>query len=343
MKLKLEYIYVAAIVISILQLIVFFTNLEYDVEGWGKNSLRNLSNYVSEVNFQIIPYDFCQKPGMLLIFVCSAPQNAEARQAVRETWGSNKVVLNENVELLFFLGNSLNASVQEAVLIESEKFNDIIQADFSDSYYNLTIKSTLMLQLVSNKCLDKYKFFFKIDDDMFVNLPKLVKVLKEQNSSENVLLGKMMCGTKPIKDPTSKWYCPTYMYNGTYFPNFLSGTGYVMSMDVTRKLYNSAMTIPFIHLEDVYFTGLCAQRSGITPNTLFEFSTGYVDDNSCDINHLITMHYVTPEKMRNVYQRIQQPEFLGKCSQYKSVFEPIAWIRSTLFIPPARWKRKRIC
>lgn len=45
------------------------------------------------------------------------------------------------------------------------------------------------------------------------------------------------------------------MYSGNIYPNYLSGTGYVMSMDVVAKLYNASLTTPLLHLEDVYLTG----------------------------------------------------------------------------------------
>lgn len=48
-----------------------------------------------------------------------------------------------------------------------------------------------------------------------------------------------------------------YMYSGNTYPNYLSGTGYVMSMDVAMKLYNASLTTPVFHLEDVYLTGEC--------------------------------------------------------------------------------------
>lgn len=51
-------------------------------------------------------------------------------------------------------------------------------------------------------------------------------------------------------------YAPSYMYDEQYYPNYLSGAGYVMSMDVAAKLYNASLSIPLFHLEDVYLTGL---------------------------------------------------------------------------------------
>lgn len=45
------------------------------------------------------------------------------------------------------------------------------------------------------------------------------------------------------------------MYSGNTYPNYLSGTAYVMSMDVAQRLYNVSLSTPIFHLEDVYLTG----------------------------------------------------------------------------------------
>lgn len=45
------------------------------------------------------------------------------------------------------------------------------------------------------------------------------------------------------------------MFDGETYPTYLSGAGYVFSMDVAEKLYNASMDTPLLHLEDVYLTG----------------------------------------------------------------------------------------
>lgn len=45
------------------------------------------------------------------------------------------------------------------------------------------------------------------------------------------------------------------MYDKDKYPNYLSGTGYVMSIDTVAKLYNASLETPVFHLEDVFLTG----------------------------------------------------------------------------------------
>ena len=64
--------------------------------------------------------------------------------------------------------------------------------------------------------------------------------------------------TIPIRDPASKWYLPPTFYPLNIFPSFLSGTGYVFTGSLVPALYYCALRTPFINLEDVFLTGLCA-------------------------------------------------------------------------------------
>lgn len=90
-------------------------------------------------------------------------------------------------------------------MLESIKYGDIIEDRFIDSYNNLTLKSLFMLKLLINHCSNSTKYLLKIDDDMYVNLDLIVQNLKERNTTTDLLMGKLICGARPIKDSTSKW------------------------------------------------------------------------------------------------------------------------------------------
>jgi beta-1,3-galactosyltransferase 1 len=90
-------------------------------------------------------------------------------------------------------------------MLESDRFGDIIEERFIDSYNNLTLKSVVMLKLVSSYCANSTKYLLKIDDDMFVNMHLIVKMLMDRNTTTGLLMGKLICGARPIKDTNSKW------------------------------------------------------------------------------------------------------------------------------------------
>ena len=70
---------------------------------------------------------------------------------------------------------------------------------------------------------------------------------------------------KPHRDPHNKWYVPYQAFNGSVFPNFATGPAYIISGDVAGKLYKTAISnnLTPIYLEDVFMTGIVAERAGV--------------------------------------------------------------------------------
>ncbi|RZF33631.1 hypothetical protein LSTR_LSTR007009 [Laodelphax striatellus] len=281
------------------------------VHGWEVNVSRDSRLYVQPDNSTAIiaASEICQtgahtSPLFLLVIICSAVPHLERRNAIRETWASN---LGPDVKVAFLLGDTDNATLQAKIEEESSLTKDVIQENFIDSYNNLTVKSVMMLKWVQSYC-DSISFVMKTDDDMFVNLPALVALLKSTTRTTNLLLGSLICRAKPILDTNSKWYTPHYMYHGQTYPNYLSGTGYVMSYDVVTRLYQTALETPLIHIEDVYITGICAKRAGIRPRNHpgFTYQRRKLSE-SCNPHHL-TNHRLTTEDLHTAWS------YLSNCS-----------------------------
>ena len=138
-----------------------------------------------------------------------------------------------------------------------------------EHYNNLTLKTLFTLKYflnTSNFIATPPKYLMKVDDDTFVNVPRLWNTLensKEWSQIPDLVMGYLM--EKPqrmvvnVKDSnkkfTNKWVCPEYMYNGKYYPQILSGSGYVMTRSAAECIYNTALMFPYFHLEDVLITG----------------------------------------------------------------------------------------
>ena len=84
----------------------------------------------------------CQKQDvLLLLFVKSSPENRHRRDAIRQTWGNEKYVrskLNANIKTLFALGQPTDHLRQRDLYLEDQKYSDLIQQDFLDTFHNLT-------------------------------------------------------------------------------------------------------------------------------------------------------------------------------------------------------------
>ncbi|CAH2014343.1 unnamed protein product [Acanthoscelides obtectus] len=260
------------------------------------------------------------------MMVCSAPANIEARQAIRDTWGSDKKIQGHNLSAYFLVGETNNISMQNDLQLESDQYGDIIQERFVDSYNNLTLKSIQMVKLAANNCLNTTKYLLKIDDDMFVNVPRLVSLILAVNETRNVLMGKLICGARPIKNPSSKWYSPTYMYEDKTYPNYLSGTGYLMSIEVAQKIFEASLSTPIFHLEDVYITGICAKKAKIKPRDNYMFTYKKLSKEPCEFRHLVTMHHFSPQDIRDTFKALNDPKIAQTCAHYKPKVNTRSWL-----------------
>lgn len=243
----------------------------------------------------------------LLVIVCSSVTNFASRQAIRETWSKAKTP--ERTEVLFLLGKSENDTLNNAVMEENTNYSDIIQENFLDTYNNLTIKSTMLLKWVNDSCQHVH-YVMKTDDDMFVNLPNLVKFLKN-NTQNQLLVGCVISGAVPIKDWHSKWYVPDNIYSEYTYPNYLSGTGYVMSNDIITTLYKTALNTPFFYLEDIFITGICARKAGIKPKNNNGFKFYKRKNDPCTFRNIITSHKMLPSELYEIWKKINNPSI--KC------------------------------
>ena len=106
----------------------------------------------------------------------SAPEHYDKRLLLRQTWANTRLY-DRDVRVAFFVGRRhANPQLELAVQLEASQFGDIIQADFEDSYRNMTVKATSALTWISRYC-NRTRYVLKTDDDAFVNMRPLLRHL----------------------------------------------------------------------------------------------------------------------------------------------------------------------
>jgi Galactosyltransferase len=154
---------------------------------------------------------------LIACFVLSDPKNRDARAVVRDTWG-------KFMKPIFVIGKKDEVTML-SVIQEAQTFNDIIIEDFVEAHVNLTLKTAFAMKSFLAHFKDS-KYFFKIDDDMFLNVEGLKKVLKE--APVDALIGRQFSGAKPHRNITNRYYVPRFVFQGDVFPSFLAGPSYVI-------------------------------------------------------------------------------------------------------------------
>lgn len=237
----------------------------------------------------------------VIVLISSVHSNFEKRNALRETWLTPTDQNKSKFRYSFLLGMNSNKKLQVALETESATYNDIVQEDFIDTYHNLTLKTIMGVKWASIFCPNA-KFVMKTDDDMFVNLQGLQKVLLKHGKKLQYSIGGQ-CRTNegPIRSKGYKWYVPKALYPQSKYPGFCSGTGYVTSMSVAKQIYEVSQHVPFFYLEDVYI-GLCVNRLGMGVTSLPGFHQFQVPI-GCNYKNgvVITSHHLDPKLLRDVW------------------------------------------
>lgn len=237
----------------------------------------------------------------LLILITSAQTHTEARLAIRQTWGHYGT--RRDVSTAFVLGRTGNSSVSTALTQENMIYGDLIRGHFIDSYNNLTLKTLSSLEWVDQNC-PKAKYILKTDDDMFINVPKLLQFLDAHSKDKRVIYGRLAKKWKPIRNKKSKYYISTGQFGAAVFPPFTTGPAYVMTSDIVHDLYERSLEEVYLKLEDVYTTGIVAQKLGINRVHVNEFLNRRIAFNPCNIRKAISVHMIKPNEQFDLWKKL---------------------------------------
>lgn len=262
-----------------------------------------LVEYPYEYHFIINEPHACeqQKPFLVLI-IPVAPNNRPHRDIIRSTWGAEVLILGKVVKLFFLLGRHKGEeaeNLQIQLLQESKEHQDLIQSDFLDCYKNLTIKTMVMMEWLDTYC-SSASYAMKIDSDTFLNVPNLVNMLLTAPKT-NYMTGLVARNAAVLRDVRSKWYVPVELYPNSQYPRYALGLGYVLSMDLPKKLMEASKHVKAIYIEDVYL-GLCMDYLGIPPTdppSWGYFNVFPVTYNRCAYSRLIVT--ITKESTDRVW------------------------------------------
>ncbi|XP_069491337.1 beta-1,3-galactosyltransferase 4 [Ambystoma mexicanum] len=288
---------------SVSPLLVRRRNSELRTKAASFNSTSLLRK--TPVFYHIANANMCRPEAPFLVsFVVTAPSNVEARRTIRKTWASVGEVEGHRVLSLFALGMAPSPEVQAHIEEESNKHGDIVQGLFMDTYRNLTLKTIMIMRWAITFC-PHARYILKVDDDVYVNLQGMVVHLQSLGEpSEDLYFGRIHWHVHPIRDPSQKYYVPKVLYPGPSFPSYCSGTAYVVSGDVAKKVYVASLEIPFFPMEDV-FVGLCTQKLGIPPTHSGRMAGGtHYPVDACCYQTLFTSHQVKPSEMETVWEKV---------------------------------------
>ncbi|EZA49949.1 hypothetical protein DMN91_011836 [Ooceraea biroi] len=237
----------------------------------------------------------------LVVIVMSAPTHLEARTAIRQTWGH--FGQRRDMSVLFMLGTTLDPRIEAVLRKEQNMYNDVIRGRFVDTYSNLTLKTISTLEWVDSHC-SEVRYLLKADDDMFINVPRLLAFVNKHAKDRNVIFGRLARKWKPIRNRKSKYYVSQAQFQQSVFPDFTTGPAYLLSNDTVRRLYNAALDQTYLKLEDVFTTGIVAHRLGIKRSHANEFLNKRIQYTACNIQRGISIHMVKYSEQFDLWKKL---------------------------------------
>ncbi|EDW35140.1 GL24759 [Drosophila persimilis] len=219
--------------------------------------------------------------------------------SIRQTWmhyGSRR-----DVGMAFVLGRTTNVALNESLNKENYIYGDMIRGNFIDSYFNLTLKTISMLEWADTHC-PSAKFILKTDDDMFINVPKLLGFIDARYKSERAIYGRLAKNWKPVRAGRSKYYVSHKLYTGLQYPPFTTGPAYLLTGDIVHELYVESLNTFYMHLEDVFITGIVARTLKIKRVEANAFRNSRIALSPCKIRNVISVHMIKPSEQYHLWR-----------------------------------------
>nr|XP_010954347.1 UDP-GlcNAc:betaGal beta-1,3-N-acetylglucosaminyltransferase 7 [Camelus bactrianus] len=249
----------------------------------------------------------CQK--FLFYRHCRITQH-DRREAIRQTWGREQESAGRGrgaVRTLFLLGTASKqeerAHYQQLLAYEDRIYGDILQWDFLDSFFNLTLKEIHFLKWLDIYC-PNVRFIFKGDDDVFVHPTNLLEFLADRRPQEDLFVGDVLQHARPIRRKDNKYYIPGVLYSQASYPPYAGGGGFLMAGGLARRLRHACDTLELYPIDDV-FLGMCLEVLGVRPTAHEGFKTFGISRNRnsrmnkepCFFRSMLVVHKLLPTEL----------------------------------------------
>ncbi|KAM8804859.1 UDP-GlcNAc:betaGal beta-1,3-N-acetylglucosaminyltransferase 7 [Eudromia elegans] len=294
-------------------------NQNFSKVDWFKDLEMNFQQFLLYRHCRYFPMllnhpEKCSGDVYLLIVVKSIITQHDRREAIRRTWGREKEVEGKRIRTLFLLGTASKeeerANYQKLLDYENHIYGDILQWDFLDSFFNLTLKEVHFLKWLSIYC-DNVRYIFKGDDDVFVSPSNILEFLEDKKEGEDLFVGDVLYKAKPIRKKENKYYIPSALYNKNIYPPYAGGGGFIMDGPLAKRLHKTSETLELYPIDDV-FLGMCLEVLKVSPVGHEGFKTfGIVKNKNskmnkepCFFRSMLVVHKLLPPDLLQMWDLV---------------------------------------
>uniref|UniRef100_A0A3Q3W8R7 Hexosyltransferase n=1 Tax=Mola mola TaxID=94237 RepID=A0A3Q3W8R7_MOLML len=262
----------------------------------------------------------------LLLVIKSSPGNYERREVLRKTWARETLHNGVWIRRVFISGTTNSGHekkrLNELLELEQREHRDILQWDFSDTFYNLTLKQILFLEWMERNC-PKARFLLNGDDDVFANTDNMVEYLqslKDNDGQKHLFTGHLIQNVGPIRLSGSKYFIPVQVHKSESYPPYCGGGGFLLSGYTASVIYSMSHSITILPIDDVYM-GMCLAKARLGPLSHMGVKTAglYIPSRTldgydpCFYKDVLLVHRFLPAQLYHMWNRIRDPNL--KCSR----------------------------
>ena len=235
-----------------------------------RKDMSKMAVIKDQVNFipSIVKPDAITDKLFILVLINSAAGSEvhyRKRMAIRNTWG--KPIGQNQWRITFFLGKTNKPLINENRLMEAKKYGDIIIGDFPDTYRNITQKLMMAFKWASTQ---NYEYLLKTDDDVYINIPSLIKWINKQSDPKKPLYAGVLYRANVIRDPSHRHFVSWNDLQQKRYPWYPKGALYVLSSNVVYEMVQIVKRVKIITVDDAY-VGVLASYLGVKPVRLHGF------------------------------------------------------------------------
>lgn len=197
----------------------------------------------------------CSSTHKLVILVSSNAPNIARRRLIRKYWGNySHWTTNFQWKVIFVTGGNLDKNILQELQEEGKTYKDVLMEDIEESFYNLSFKVMVGLTWL-NKNL-KYEFLLKCDDDVFVNVDSIMKVLSTTNDH---FFGQALLN-QPV-ERKGRYGVSKEEHFGDHYDPYCSGGGYILSSLTVSKIIPHFNWETPLKIDDAYI-GQLVKKAG---------------------------------------------------------------------------------
>ncbi|XP_068175750.1 N-acetyllactosaminide beta-1,3-N-acetylglucosaminyltransferase 3-like isoform X2 [Antennarius striatus] len=256
----------------------------------------------------------------LLLVVKSSPLNYDRREVLRKTWAKERLHNGVWIRRVFISGTSDSGfekmRLNKLLELEHGEHSDILQWDFQDSLFNLTLKQILFLEWMERNC-PNVRFLLNGDDDVFANTDNMVEFLQSlqhNDGGKHLFTGHLIKRAHPRRTSRSKYFIPVAVHQTNSYPPYCGGGGFLLSGYTASVIYNATKSVPILPIDDVYM-GMCLAKAGLRPTshvgmrTLgFRIPSRKIDGHDpCYYREVLVVHRFLPPHLYLLWHRLNDP------------------------------------